>query len=69
MAEIIDWPMSFASFEKEERKITLVWANSSNRIVTSVGAPDTWVNTDAELACTRLLSASWNRVAEGKVTR
>jgi hypothetical protein len=68
MGELVVYPMTYVSLEKGERSVSLVYANSSKRILYVEGdLPETWVNTDATLAQTRLKSAGWEEVARGKV--
>ena len=68
MAELIMFPMTYASLEKEGRSVSLIWANSSKRIISITGdGPLSWLNTDATLAITRLISAGWVEDSRGKV--
>lgn len=61
------FPMEYVSLKKEERTCSIVFANSSKRILNVVDLPDSWLNTDATLGLTRLISAGWKEVSRGKV--
>ena len=68
MNELIMFPMTYATLTKGERSASLVWADSSKRILSAAGdLPPTWVGTDATLAITRLISAGWVEASRGKV--
>ena len=62
------YPMSYASFTREGRSVGLVWADSTERVVSVLGdLPDSWLRTDATVARIRLDRAGWELVSEGKV--
>lgn len=68
MGELKMFPMTYVSFTKKDRTVGLVFANSSKRIISTIGdLPDSWMHTDAELATTRLVSAGWKEVSRRKV--
>lgn len=68
MEEIVVFPMTCVSFTKKDRTVGLVFADSSKRIINTIGElPGTWLYTDSELAITRLLSAGWEEASRGKV--
>ena len=68
MGEMVLFPMSYASLEKGERAVSLVWADSSKRIMYVEGdLPESWLHTDATLAITRLRSAGWAELKRGRV--
>lgn len=62
------YPMSYASLEKGERRVSLVWADSSKLILHVKGdLPESWIRTDSMLAITRLRSAGWVETGRGIV--
>lgn len=70
MGKIVMFPMTYATLEKEERSVSLVWANNGKLIINLTGdIPTTWLGTDATLAITRLLSAGWVETSRGKVEK
>lgn len=67
MGELVMFPMEYVSFEKEERTCTIIKAKSSDRVVSVIDLPPSWVTTDGTLATTRLISAGWKETGRGKV--
>jgi hypothetical protein len=68
MGDLVPFPMTYCSLDKGERSVSLVWAESSKRVLYVKGdLPPSWIQTDATLAVTRLISAGWTEVARGKV--
>ena len=62
------FPMTFCSLEKGEHSASLVWADSSLRVLYVAGdLPISWQGVDATQAVTRLLSAGWKEEVRGKV--
>ena len=62
------FPMMYAHLEKDGRTASLVYADSSQRIINIIGdLPQTWLNSDATLGITRLISAGWKETGRGKV--
>ena len=65
------FPMTYASFSKEgvEHGLSLVWASSSNRLLSVLGGEgyDSWLGVDATLAINRLVQDEWVEETRGTV--
>ena len=69
MGEVKMFPMTFVHLEKDGRTASIVYADSSKRVIGVVGdLPVTFMNQDATLCVTRLISAGWKETSRGKVT-
>ena len=63
------FPMMCAHLEKDGRTASIVYADSSKRVIGVIGdLPMTFMHTDATLCITRLVSAGWKETSRGKVT-
>ena len=67
MGELKMFPMTYVSLSKGERTCSVVYANSSGRIVNVIGLPDSWLHGDGTLGVTRLRSAGWEEEGRGEV--
>jgi len=63
------FPMECVHLEKDGRTASIVYADSSKRVLGVVGdLPITFIHADATLCITRLISAGWKETSRGKVT-
>jgi len=67
MGELVMFPMTYVSLSKGERTCFIIYADSSGRVVNVEGLPLSWMNSDATLAITRLISAGWKETGRGKL--
>ena len=68
MGDLVMFPMTYASFEKGEHSVSIVWANSSGRMVNVVSDTDIdYEPQDFTIIISRLLREGWIQVGRGEV--